>query len=78
MNLFDSTLYTEVRKPLDEASGLPPACYFDEDFYQRELETIFHTGWVMVGRGDRLPEPGSYFTAVVSQTRLILTRDDEG
>jgi len=78
MNLFDPALYTELRKPLDQAQGLPPACYFDEAFYQRELETIFHTGWVMVGRVERLPEPGSYFTAEFGATRLILTRAEDG
>ena len=78
VNLFDPALYTELRKPLDQAHGLPPACYFDEAFYQRELETIFHTGWVMVGRVERLPEPGSYFTAEFGATRLILTRAEDG
>lgn len=78
MNLFDPQLYAEVRKPLDQAQGLPPACYFDEAFYQRELDTIFNTGWVMVGRVERLPEPGSYFTAEFGATRLILTRAEDG
>jgi len=78
MNLFDPSLYAEVRKPLDQAEGLPPACYFDEAFYQRELQTIFHDGWVMVGRTERLPEPGCFFTAEFGATRLILTRDHEG
>ena len=76
MSLFDPTLYFDVRKPLDEASGLPPACYFDETFYKRELQTIFHRGWVMVGRADRLATPGSYFTAEFGDTRLILTRTE--
>lgn len=78
MDLFDRTLYANVRKPLDQAHGLPPACYFNDDFYQRELETIFHSGWVMVGRAERLPETGSFFTAEFGATRLILTRAEDG
>jgi hypothetical protein len=45
MNRFDPALYAEVRKPLDQAQGLPPACYFDEAFYQRELDTIAGHGF---------------------------------
>ena len=77
MNLFDPALYRNVRKPLDEAEGLPPACYHDEAFYQREMQTIFERGWVMVGRTERLARAGDWFTAEFGRYRLIITRDDQ-
>jgi choline monooxygenase len=78
MNRFDPARYRNVRLPLDQAHGLPPDCYVDDSFYQRELQTIFERGWVMVGRVDRLPAAGHFFTAEFGRTRLILTRADDG
>lgn len=78
MNLFDPALYAKLRLPLEQAEGLPPACYTDEDFYQRELDQIFHKGWMMVGRVERAPKPGDYFTAEFGRARLIVVRGQDG
>jgi len=78
MNLFDPELYREVRKPLDEAAGLPPACYHDDAFHRRELQRIFERGWVMVGRVDRVERPGDWFTVAFGRCRLIVCRDEGG
>jgi len=78
MNLFDPDLYREVRKPLDEAADLPPACYHDEAFYQREMQRIFERGWVMVGRVERAANPGDWFTVAFGRCRLVITRDEHG
>ena len=78
MNLFDPEVYREVRKPLDEAAGLPPACYHDEAFYQREMQRIFERGWVMVGRVERAANPGDWFTVEFGRCRLVVTRDEHG
>ena len=40
--------YDACRRPLLDAQGLPPACYRDAAFYQREIETVFSQSWVMV------------------------------
>ena len=78
MNLFDSALYQDVRKPLDQAAGLPPRCYTDDAFYRREVDTIFHRGWIMVGREDRIQAPGSWCTVSFADISLVLTRDAQG
>jgi choline monooxygenase len=78
MNLFDPALYRNLRLPLERAHGLPSACYHDAAFYRREQETIFQRGWVMVGRVERAPGPGDYFTAEFGQARLIVLRDEGG
>lgn len=78
MNLFDPTTYQSLRLPLERAEGLPPACYHDLAFYQREIDQIFGQGWIMVGRTDRAPKPGDYFTAEFGSVRLILMRDEAG
>ena len=60
--LFDPERYSAVRKPLLEASTLPPWCYTDERFFAREVERIFQRCWHFVGREDELAEPGDYLT----------------
>ena len=57
-NLFDPAHYVGVRRPLLEATSLPPWCYTSERFYERELTTIFRAGWHLVGREDELEETG--------------------
>ncbi len=59
--LFAAESYQELRRPLLEASGLPPGCYTSAEFYQREVERIFRQHWQFVGREEQLLEIGSYF-----------------
>ena len=59
-NLFDSTHYEDVRRPLIEASTLPSWCYTSEAFYQREVEQIFLKQWNFAGRLDEIPDSGDY------------------
>ena len=60
--LFQAETYASVRKPLLEASTLPPACYTSPAFYKREVQTIFMRVWNFIGRADRIPNAGDYFT----------------
>ncbi len=78
MNLFDPTAYEGVRKPLEQAQGLPPACYHDAGFYQREHERIFGKSWVFAGRADRIADPGDYCTVNFGDISLILARGEDG
>jgi phenylpropionate dioxygenase-like ring-hydroxylating dioxygenase large terminal subunit len=76
--LLNPGSYTGVRQPLLEAATLPPACYYDAEFYQREIQRIFTIGWVMVGRLDQIPNRGDYFTVDFADLSLIVIRDNEG
>lgn len=77
-NIFDPARYAAVRLPLLEASHLPPWCYTSQEFYDREVETIFMKTWTLVGRGDFIPSPGDYFTCELVGVSLIVVRDNEG
>lgn len=77
-NLFDPALYAEVRRPLLEASHLPPWCYTADAFYRRELETIFLKVWNFLGREDRLPKPGDYFAVRFAGVPLFVIRGRDG
>lgn len=76
--LFDPSHYAGVRKPLAQAQTLPPWCYTSEAFFRREVETIFLREWNFLGRVDRIPNPGDYFTLTFAGVPLIVLRDKAG
>ena len=73
-NLFDPARYADVRKPLLEAETLPPDCYISEDFFKREVETIFMKVWNFIGREDRVPSPGDYAAFEFVGVPIVLVR----
>jgi phenylpropionate dioxygenase-like ring-hydroxylating dioxygenase large terminal subunit len=70
--------YRETRKPLLEASTLPPHCYTSGEFYRREIERIFTRYWQFVGRAEQLAAPGDYFCYQGPGGPVILLRDAGG
>jgi choline monooxygenase len=77
-NLFAPATYAGVRRPLAEAETLPPACYSSEAFFRREVERIFMKAWNFIGRADRIPNPGDYFTLEFVGVPVIVVRDKDG
>jgi phenylpropionate dioxygenase-like ring-hydroxylating dioxygenase large terminal subunit len=77
-DLFDPARYAGVRKPLLEAETLPPSCYFDPAFHEREKRALFTEGWILVGRIDRIQKKGDYFTVEYADVQLIVVRDLAG
>ena len=73
-NLFDSTHYENVRRPLIEASTLPSWCYTSEAFYQREVEQIFLKQWNFAGRLDEIPDSGDYMSLDFCGESVIVIR----
>lgn len=75
---FETEYYREQRKPLLEASTLPPHCYTSEAFYRREIERVFLSHWQFVGRTEQLSREGDYFCYDGPGGSVILIRDSEG
>ena len=75
--IFDSANYQEQRKPLLQASTLPPGCYTSETFFSREVERVFGQHWQFVGRVEQWPEVGSYRCFDGPAGPLILVRTSE-
>lgn len=59
--LFDPATYAAQRKPLLEAATLPPECYTDDAFFEREIERIFMRNWQFVGRVEQVAQAGQFF-----------------
>ena len=63
--------------------GTEPLSYEDSispEYYEREKNAIFKRTWLNVGRVDRLPRVGSYFTKeiVAADASVIVVRDKDG
>lgn len=77
--LFDNETYREVRRPSAlDARMLPPACYVDPAFHEREMERIFRRAWLFVDHDGRIPNPGDYFTTALGGIDLLVVRDQTG
>ena len=77
-SILDPRHYAGVRKPLEHAESLPPWCYTSEAFLRREIETIFMKEWNFLGRADRIPKPGDYFTVTFTGVPVIVLRGKDG
>lgn len=74
---FAPALYADVRRPLLEAGLLPPWCYTSREFYEREVRRIYMRAWNLVGRVERIPEPGDYFTIELAGVPVIVLRGED-
>ena len=68
----------DCRKPVDEASSLPAACYHRDEVQHVEVENIFRQNWLGLGRADRFTEAGQYEAIDIAGVPLILMRDNDG
>lgn len=73
-----SLLVEQIQKqavlPLESALPLPAAAYWDESFYQLELERIFRKDWVCIARAEEVPDPGSYYAVDLAGEPLMVVR----
>src|SRR5258706_14609857 len=73
-DLFAAAHYAGVRRPVEQASNLPPWCYTSEAFFAREVERIFRKEWNFVGRAERIPKPGDYFAVEIAGVPVLIVR----
>lgn len=78
MDLFDAKVHEGARRPLLEAETLQPECYTSEEFFKREVDTIFMRVWNFIGRVDYIPNAGDYYTVDFVGVPLVITRDEKG
>lgn len=58
---------------------IPAARYLDEEYWKKEVETLFHKGPILLGLSCEIPEPNTYSALEnVPGFRIVLTRDAEG
>ena len=71
-SLADST------EPVASARALPADVYTSDEFLAFEKDALFAHEWLCVGRSERIPEPGDWFTVVIADEPLIVVRGKDG
>lgn len=71
-------LNTYLTRPLEEATGLPPAIYWDEEIASLETERIWRRDWVCPGRVADIPETGDYITFTIGNEDVFTVRSKDG
>lgn len=78
ISLFDPAAYRDLRRPLLEASTLPPGCYTSPEFFARERDGLFPAHWQFAGREEQLARAGDYLCHDAPGGPVILLRDRNG
>lgn len=73
-----TTFYKTASTLMKGVKTLPGHYYKSEEIFSEEIERIFYSRWVSVGRVEQIPNPGDYFTAAVGDESLIIVRDFNG
>lgn len=67
-----------ARKDLAHAEHLPGEVYTSDAVLEREIERIFQTDWLCVGRVEEVEKPGDYKAINIAGEPVVITRDEEG
>ena len=67
-----------IRRPYRGARLLPRKAYHEPAIFDWEREHVLRRDWVIVGRVDEAPDPGTYFLAEVDGEPLIVVRARDG
>jgi len=62
---------------VSRAATLPPMLYTSEEVLAFEKDALFTREWLCVGRAERIPNPGDWFTVTIVGEPLIVVRDKE-
>jgi phenylpropionate dioxygenase-like ring-hydroxylating dioxygenase large terminal subunit len=60
------------------STTIDPAVYTAPEFFEFEKEAVFGHEWLCVGRSERIPNPGDWFTVTLVDEPLVVTRDKAG
>lgn len=61
-----------------EQRGLPGAVFRDARIFEQESQAIFTRGWMSIGCGQQIPDPGDVLPITVAGHALIAVRGNEG
>ena len=60
------------------STTIDPAVYTSPEFFEFEKEAVFDHEWLCVGRAERIPNPGDWFTVTLLEEPLVVVRDKAG
>jgi phenylpropionate dioxygenase-like ring-hydroxylating dioxygenase large terminal subunit len=75
--MFKPETYAAVRLPVSRAATLPPYAYTSAEWYEREIQEVFHKQWIFVTRLEEIANPGDYVRVDLAGEPIIVVRDRE-
>ncbi len=81
MTTLPENLLADLEASIDDVSRavtLPAELYTSEEVLAFEREAIFGSEWLCVGRSDRVPEVGDWFTTIIVDEPIIVARGKDG
>ncbi len=81
MSVLNPSLLTDLDASIEDVSKavtLPPALYTSGEFLDFEAEALFMKEWLCVGRAERIPNVGDWFTVTMVDEPIIIARNKEG
>jgi len=75
---LDQTSLQKVIAPFGQNRTFPADAYLSQDVFDWEMENLFRSSWVCVGRGDELVGRGQIRAIDVAGEGVLLARDREG
>lgn len=63
-----------VLKPIEQANGLPNACYIDKNMHAKEANAVFKQGWTAIGFGCDVPKAGCVYPVELLGIPLLMVR----
>jgi choline monooxygenase len=76
-SLFSPGTHKDFGAAISEASTLPPQVYTSQEWYDREVETIFLKSWLVATREEEIPNPGDYVRVDFVGEPIIVVRDQD-
>jgi phenylpropionate dioxygenase-like ring-hydroxylating dioxygenase large terminal subunit len=74
-SLLSNEQVQAMRTPIETALTFPGSAYTDREFFDWEVEKIFHNHWVAVAFENQLADAGAVFPVELCGASLLLTRD---
>lgn len=75
---FAPDVLESIRKPVEEARGLPNEAFTSPEFLALENRTLFRRHWVFAGRQSEIPNAGDIKMVEVAGQPLVLVRGKDG
>jgi Rieske 2Fe-2S family protein len=75
---IDSAAVAAVLAPFGESRTLPAIAYTSQEVFDWELEALFASTWVCLGRVDETLAPGQVRALAISGESVLVARDSDG
>jgi choline monooxygenase len=77
-NILGQSAVDAIRKPIEQACGLPGSAYTNDDFFRLEQQKLFARTWMCLAFASDVPKPGDAIPLMAAGIPLILVRDAAG